>query len=197
MVLQKLDAVQPRARNVSALVRRGHRRDEAHIAPTNHRGPWVADSDCDNVGEHPLSEEARIIRRLGLIFPRFQAPGKDEIYALNREMQARSGSRYRAFGPNRVQAAFNELRDRGFWGWRKTTTGRPAKGTKPEWAYVSSFSRDPWDHLTDLKALTAKEMVAHYRARKAIWERYMNTGVLLDAEDNVIDLDEHRLGRVG
>lgn len=197
MVLQESDAAQPSRRNVSALLRRGHRRGEVHIAPTNRRGPWVADNDCDNVGEHPLSEEARIIRRIALIFPRFQAPGKDELYLLNKEMQARSGSKYGALGPGRVQAALNELRVRGFYGWRKTTAGRPPNGTKPAWAYVSSFSRDPWDHLADLKALTAKEMVAHYRARKAIWERYLNTGILLDAEDNVVSLDERRLGRAG
>jgi hypothetical protein len=194
MVLHQLDVAQPQQRNVSALTRRVHRRGETHIRTPTGRGPWVPDSDCDSVGLSPLSEEARVIRRIALIFPQFQAPGKDELYQLQRDMQELSGSKYRAFGINRVQAALNELRDRGFYGWRKTTTGRPAKGTRPEWAYVRSYSNEPWGHLEALKALNAEQIRMNYRAAAEIWGRYLDSGAL-PAPFNVVSLAEHRLSR--
>lgn len=159
-----------------------------HITIPEARGPWVAVPDRDRSGPGALSIEAELVLGIALTFPQFEAPGKQELWLLQKERAENSVSRYGHFGLNRVQGALNELQARGFYGWRRTSSGRKPGG-KADWAYVRSFGNEPWKHLTALKTLTKDEMFAHWNAFCRAWaQRGQPTAT-------VISLDEHRLGK--
>lgn len=161
-----------------------------HVTIPAGRGAWVAVPDRDRSGPGALSVEAELMLGIALTFPRFQAPGKRELWLLQKERAENSASRFGHFGINRVQSALNELQGRGFYGWRRTSTGRK-KGGKADWAYVRSFGNEPWRHLAGLKELTTEEMFAHWRA---FCEAWANRGQPVAP---VISLNERRLSRAG
>lgn len=161
------------------------RASSGHVTIPSTRGGWVAVPDRDRCGPGALSVEAELILGIGLTFPQFQAPGKPELYQLQKERAENSASRFGHFGLNRVQAALGELQERGFYGWRRTSSGR-RPGGKADWAYVRSFGNEPWKHLIALKALTKEEMFMHWRAFRDAW---VSRG---EPVADVISLDEHR-----
>lgn len=157
------------------------RQTSGHI--TIPAGAWIAGTDRDRRGPGALSFEADLVLGMALTFPQFQAPGKKELWLLQKERAENSPSRYGHYGVNRIQDALNELQDRGFYGWRRTSNG------KGRWAYARSFGNEPRKHLVALKALTKDEIFLHWRAFSAAWA---NRG---QPTATVISLDEHRLGR--
>jgi hypothetical protein len=157
-----------------------------HISIPQERGAWVAIPDRDRCGPGALSVEAELILGIALTFPRFQAPGKKELWQLQKERAESSASRYGHFGMNRVQAALNELQERGFYGLRRSSTGRRPGSKTADWAYVRSFGNEPWKHLAGLKALTKEEIFMHWRAFRDAWANRQAPVA------EVIDLHEHR-----
>lgn len=120
-------------------------------------------------------------------FPQFQAPGKRELWILQKERAEMSGSKYRHYGINRVQDALTELGKRGHYGVRRVTGGRQPGG-KADWAYARSFSNVPWQHLKDLEALTHEQVRRHFAAAKRAWASRGGAAMA-----SVISLDERRL----
>jgi hypothetical protein len=144
------------------------RESSGHVTVPEGRGLWIATPDRDRRGPGALSVEAELILGIALTFPQFQAPGKQELWVLQKERAENSASRYGHFGLNRVQGALNELQERGFYGWRRTSGGRKPGG-KADWAYVRSFGNEPWKHMAALKTLTKEEIFSHWRAFCHAW----------------------------
>lgn len=157
---------------------------------------WFATTIDDVAGGAPLSREARIIRDLALSFPEFQVPGLNELLQFHRDVEERTGSGYRPYGEVRVKRALKELKDKGFYGIRMTSNGRQPKdqGGKTLMAYARWFGNVADPKLTALNALSRDDIRWHDRVTRESWTRYLATGHFVD---NVISLDEHRLGRAG
>lgn len=158
--------------------------------------PWFATAVADVAGPQPLSREARTIRDLALSFPEFQVPGLNELLQFHRDVEERTGSGYRPYGEVRVKRALKELKTKGFYGIRMTSNGRAPKdqGGKTLMAYARWFSNVPDPQLRALSALSREDIRWHDRATREAWARYEATGHFVN---NVVNLEERRLGRAG
>jgi hypothetical protein len=162
-------------------------------------GGWYPSRHQDHFGTSPLSPEAQVILALALSFPTFQAPGIDGMLDFHRDMVAASKSPYRAFGKVRVKAAVAELKRLGFYGIRRASLGRSARGSSdaaPRLAFARSYGNEPFKHLKNLAGLTDDQVRAHDMAVRSACARYRRTGIW-PGWGKVVSLDEHRLGRAG
>lgn len=205
MVSQVVDLRSPREPSWGGgvTVTRRTKLTSGHITTPAGQGPWAPDLDHLRVGPNRISDDANKILGYGRAFPQFQGPGRDELREILLQQKELEGWKYRVFGKDRIQAALNELRERGLFGSRQASQGR-CKGGAGSMARVFSYGNEPWKHLDALAALADDEIRHHAAQRLADRERRRRQfEAALARRDgqfeaaHVVDLAEHRLNRAG
>jgi hypothetical protein len=138
-----------------------------HLLPPSGHGLWTPVLDVDYAGAAPLSGDALVVRFAGLSFPLFGAPGHKGLLVHLADQARNSGTKARPLGRDKIQRALTELKAKGYYAVRQTSFGRRPGNKTPEFATVRAYSIEPGAASKALSALTADEVVWHFRKTRA------------------------------